>query len=95
MLEEALDIVGVHGVEDVEEVDSVGGIRLGLLLREEFSQLRLLHGICDEIGDAELVVLRYHDGAQLCLGYEVFLSREDLLDEVFGELLLGREVVLA
>ena len=57
-------------------------------------RFRLLHNIGDQVYNAELVVLWNHDRAQLGLRDEVLLSRKDLFDEVFCELLLGRQVVL-
>ena len=78
----------------IEEVDPVGGIGLGLLLWEELCLVRLLHHIGDQVYNAALVVLWNHDRAQLGLRDEVLLSGKDLLDEVFGELLLGWQVIL-
>jgi hypothetical protein len=87
-------VVVVRGVDHVEEEDAIGQVRLGALLREELGQLRLLHHVADEVHDAELVVLGHLYGAQLGVRDEVLPPGEDLLEEVLGDLLGRRQVIL-
>jgi hypothetical protein len=94
VLDQVCEVVRLRSVYDIEKVLPVRQVGRGLLIGEELCQLCLLHDLLDEIYDAKLVVLRDRYGAQLAPGYEVLPACEDLLDEVLGELLGRRQVVL-
>ena len=94
MLYEGCEIVWIRGVHNVKEELPIWKVGLGALFREELGQLLFLHHVPDEAHDAELVILRYNYWAHLGPGYQVLPAREDLLEEVLGDLLLGGQEVL-
>ena len=95
VLEEGVHIARVRGVQDVEEVDAVRQVGLGLLLREKLGEVGLLHHIGDQVDRAELVVFRYLHRPHLGHGDEMLLAGEDKLDKVLRQLLLRGKVVLS
>jgi len=95
VLYQGRDVVRVGGVDHIEEELPVREVGCRALLREELGELGLRHDIGDQVHDAQLVVLRDLHGPQLRPWNEVLAPREDLLEEVLGDLLCGGEVVLA
>ncbi len=95
MLDQGCEILGLHGVNDIEEVLSLGHIGLGLLCSEKLCEGGLDHHIVDEADDAQLIIMRYADRAELGVGDQVLPPCEDLFEIILGYLLLRGEIVAA
>ena len=95
MLDQRSQILGLGGVDDIKEVLAVRLVCLGLLGGEELGEGGLGHGITKEVDYAELIIVRNVDGAELAIRDEALPACEDLLQEVFGYLLLRGKVIAA
>jgi len=95
MLIQCRNVFGIGGVYHIEEVSSVWQVASGLLLGEELCEIRLLHNLVYKIDDTDFIVLGNFDRSQLAIGDQALLTGKHLLNEVLGELLLGREVELS
>ena len=82
VVHDLVEVVGLLGVQDVEEVISRWSLTLGVLVREVAHEERvLLHQRVDVL-DAQLLVLGHLDVPDLVLLVEVLLSLDDLLQPV-------------
>jgi len=95
MLDQRSQILGLGGVDDIKEVLPVRLVCLGLLDREELGEGGLGHGIIKEVDYAELIIVGNVNGAELAIWDEALPACEDLLQEVFGYLLLRGKIIAA
>jgi hypothetical protein len=95
MLDQRTHILGLGGIDDIKEAFPVLLICLGLLVREELGEGGLGHGIIKEVDYAELIIVGNVNGAELAIWDEALPACEDLLQEVFGYLLLRGKIIAA
>jgi len=94
MVNHLLEVVGVDGVEHVEEILPRRVSVLRQEVGEKEHELRVLLEIWPELDDGDLVVLWNVDEVDLRLLQEPLLVDEDKLEEVFIDLGDRWEVVL-
>ena len=92
--EDLLQVVGVERVQDVEEIVTSRAFIFRENIGEILRELLVLLELRPELRHRELVVLRDLDLLHVLLLEQLLLIREDLLEEVFIHLALGRQVVL-
>ena len=88
------DVLTAYGVHDVEEVVPVGQAALWQLVREELhEELQSFH-LWPQLLHADLVVVGHVYKPHLAYGHEHLLLGQDLLEEVFVEHCVIRQVEL-
>ena len=84
----------MDSIQDVEEIVPWRTLVLGIGRRKELGEIGVLLQIRPEAPDRELVIVRNGDPIDLSLLEELFLLNQDLLEEVFSDKLLFRQVIL-
>ena len=94
MLDNLVQVVMLESVDHVEEIVPVRHSSLRQLLREVLHQLLVRPHHRPQLDDRELVVHGNGDAPDLIQTQERFFTGEDLLEEVFVEHPVGRQVEL-
>ena len=89
-----LQVLWVHGVQDVKEILSRRTLAFGPIIGEEDDELLVLRQARPQILDGKLIILGDIDVVHVLLLEQQLLIGEHLLQEVLVDLGLGRKIVL-
>ena len=94
VLDKLCDVLIAYGVHDVEKIVPVGQTTLWQLVREELLEVVQFFHLGPQLLHADLVVVGNVDKPHLAYGHEHLLLGQDLLEEVFVEHCVVRQVEL-
>ena len=94
MLDHLLQVLGVHGVEDVEKVLARRTFVFGIFVWEVLQELLVVLKVRVEALDRNLIIFGHVDVVDLILLQQVLLPCEHVAEEVLGKGALARKVVL-
>lgn len=94
MVQEPTEEIGLQRVEDIKEVIPWRASARRVLVGEVAHEDRILLELWVERLDGQLIILRHVNVSDISFLEQLFLSRQDCLEEIFIDHILVRQVVL-